>query len=369
MNTYGSGSRFASILPSLVSVLVGIFLGWYILFLTDPSYSLAGIGLVLSGGFTDGVSGIGILLCTAAPIILTGLSVGFSIQTGLFNIGASGQFTVGAFTAILLGIKLGALSAPLPCIFAVLGGMLAGALWGFITGALKAVFKVNEIISGIMLNYIGMLLVNLLIRSFIYDSTFNRSMSVPDSAQFHRDIFEKLLPGCRVNACFFIALFLVILIKLLLDRTTTGYELKMTGKNRFACHYAGINDNKNIMLSTAISGALAGVGGALMYLSDYGDHMIVVESILQQGFTGISVALLGMNDPIGILIAGLFIAHISVGGNYLQLFSYTPDLVNMIIAIIVYCGALVLPIRVLFEMLSARIRRRKGSSETREAET
>ena len=356
------------LLPPLLSVAVGIFLGWYILFITRPVDSLPGIGIVLAGGFLHGIHGLGALFYTATPIILTGLAVGFSIKTGLFNIGASGQFTVGAFAAILIGIKAGSLAFPLPCILAIAGGILAGALWGFFVGVLKAFFEVNEIISGIMFNYIGMLLVNLLIRTFVYDSAHNCNMDIPESAQLSRTFFEQFLPDSRLNAGFLIVLAIVFLVQFLLSRTTFGYELKIVGKNRFAGIYAGINDKRSILFAMMISGALAGAGGALLYLSDFGEHIYVVENVLQQGFTGISVALLGMNHPIGILFSGLFIAHITVGGNYLQLYGYTPDLVDMIIAIIVYCGALALPLRMLVERFAEKKQQMKSSAVSISAE-
>lgn len=337
--------KFRNILPSILSIIFGLLFGLYLLFVTKPTQALPGLATILEGGFTDGISGIGILLFTATPIILTGLSVGFSIKTGLFNIGASGQFTVGGFLAILVGIKFSFLPPIIHCLVSILAGALGGAIWGFISGYLKSRFNVSEVISGIMLNYTGMLLVNLLIRQFIYNSHYNRSADVASSALITRDFFEKILPNSRINAAFFIAVVIVVFIKILLDKTTFGYELKITGKNRNASLYAGINDSKNIILSMTIAGTLAGLGAALMYLSDFGQHISVVENVLQYGFTGISVALLGMSNPFGILVAGLFIAQITVGGTYLQLYGFTPDTVDMIIAVIVYCGALVVPIK------------------------
>ncbi len=328
--------RWIRILPSLISVLIGLLLGWYLLFITKPLDSFGGLGIILTGGFTDGLQGALLWLYTATPIILTGMSVAFSIKTGLFNIGASGQFTAGACAAVITSCCLPAAFPPfLNTLLAMIAGVAAGALCGAVTGAMKARFKVSEVISGIMFNYIVMLLSNLLIKKFAYNSSFNRSADIPSSAA---------LPG---NIIFPIAVVTVLIMKFILDKTTLGYELKTIGKNRNAGIYAGINDRKSILLAMAIAGALAGLGGTLMYMSSYGDHIEVVETVMQQGFDGISVALLGMSSPAGVIIAGLFIAHITVGGNYLQLYSYTPDVVNMIVAIIVYCGALVIPIRVL----------------------
>lgn len=354
---------FLEILPSIIAILIGLLCGWYVMFVTNPVDSWGGIWTIIKGAFNAGRGSVGQLFYTAAPIVLTGMAVGFSIKTGLFNIGASGQFTVGAFAAILVGCKATALPAGIHCAAAILAGMTAGALWGFISGALKAYFGVNEIISGIMLNYTGMLLVNLLIKTFVYDSVFNRSADVAEGAQLSSGFTESFLPGSHLNLAFVFAVAAVIIIKIILDRTTLGYELKITGKNRFAGVYAGIDDKKSIILAMIISGALAGLGGALMYLCDFGDHIVVVEEVLPQGFSGISVALLGMCDPIGIIIAGLFISYITVGGNYLQLYSFTPEVVKMIIAIIVFCGALVLPIR---EIINSRMSKKSKEEEAEE---
>ena len=343
------------IMPSIFSVIIGLFIGWFLMLLTNPVDSVSGIFTILKGGFIDGSEGIGRVIYTAIPIIMTGLAVGFSFKTGLFNIGASGQFTVGAFCAILVGVKLNMLPPFLHCAAAIFAGVLAGALWGTLSGALKAYFRVSEVITGIMLNYIGMLVVNLLIKTYVYDSTFNRTANVADSAVLKRGFLEWLLPGSGINVGFVIVIIVVILIKILLDKTTFGYELKTIGKNRFAGLYAGINDKKSIVLSMAISGALAGLGGALMYLSDFNDHIVVVDTVLQQGFTGICVALLGMSNPIGVFVSGLFIAHLTVGGNYLQLYSFTPEIVEMIIAVIIYCSSLTVVIK---NFLSERSKKR-----------
>lgn len=352
-----------SILPSVVAVLAGLLLGWYLMFLTRPVDSFGGLVTILTGGLSDKAEGIGTLLYTATPIILTGMSVGCSIQTGLFNIGASGQLTAGGIAAILVACNVTDMPPVVITILAMLTGVFAGVLWGALSGALKAYFKVNEVISGIMLNYICMLIGNILIKTYAYNRTFNRSADIPKAVMLGDSLLGKMLPGSRISIIFFISIVTVLVIKFILDRTTFGYELKLTGKNKYAGIYAGINDKKNTILAMAICGALSGLAGALVYLSTFGDHISIVESVSPLGFTGISVALLGMSNPLGIIAAGLFIAHITVGGTYLQLFSYTPDVVNMIIGVIVFCGALVIPIRVFFEQLMKKRERAKKEAK------
>lgn len=353
--------RFISVLPSVISVLIGLLCGWYLMFITKPADSLGGLVMIFAGGLTDGLPGIGNWLYTATPIILTGMSVAFSIKTGLFNIGASGQFTVGGLAAILAACKLTGLPPVMITVIAIMAGVLAGALWGTIAGVLKAYCSVNEIISGIMLNYVGMLLSNMLIKAFAYNSTFNRSADIPKQVMLGDSLLGRILPGSRISIIFVIAVIIVLMIKFLLDKTMIGYEFRMIGRNRFAGIYAGIDDKKTVVLTMAICGALSGLGGTLIFLSSFGDHILVVENLLQQGFTGISVALLGMSNPLGVIAAGLFIAHITVGGNNLQLYSFTPDVVNMIIAIIVFCGALVIPVRTIIDNIIKDREKKKNS--------
>lgn len=356
-------TRTQRLLPSLISAAIGLLLGWYLLFITRPADSLAGLKTILMGGIPEGTKGIGNLLNTASPIILTGLSVGFSIRTGHFNIGAAGQFTCGAAFAIFVGVRAVFLPPALRCVFAILAGALAGGLCGLVPGVLKAYCRVNEVISGILLNYVAMLLTNLLIREQFYDTVNNASLLVPEEARLSGGFLDALLPGCRVSPGFLIVLMILLLTWVLMEKTVFGYELRVTGKNRFAGLYSGIRGSRDTVLAMALCGAIAGIGGALMYLSDFGDRIILNETILPQGFTGISVALLGMSSPLGILLAGLFIAHLTIGGQYLQLFSFTPDIVDMIIAIIVYCGALTLPIRLLLEKRALKKERMKLAAE------
>ena len=285
--------------------------------------------MILQGGFTDGIQGIGQMLYLATPIIMTGLSVGFAFKTGLFNIGASGQFTAGAFAAVFVGVKF--------------------------------TFLPPGLHSSIMMNYIGMYLVNMMIQRTVYDQVKNQTMAVADGANLPKAGLDKLFPGTNINIGILIAILCVILIYIILNKTTFGYELKACGKNPNASKYAGINAKKSIVLSMVIAGALAGLGGALLYLADSGKYMQVLDVIAPEGFSGISVALLGLSNPIGILFAGLFIGHITVGGYNMQLFDFAPEVIDIIISAIIYCGALSL----LFKNLIYKIRMRKSAKKNK----
>ena len=277
----------------------------------------------------DGVLGIGRVLYYAVPIIMTGLSVGFAFKTGLFNIGTPGQFIVGAFAAVYIGVKWTFLPGSIHWLVAILGAFVAG-LWAVIPGVMKAYLNVNEVISSIMMNYIGMYLVNYSVSLVLFDALRNQSLPVASTAVIPKMGFDKIFTGSPANGGFVIAILFVILIYIVLNKTSFGYEMKACGFNKDASKYAGINEKRNIILSMVIAGALAGV----------------VDVLPAEGFNGIPVALLGLSNPIGVLFAGLFIAYLNVGGNAMQQFGFIPQIVDIIISCIIYCSALSLMIKV-----------------------
>jgi len=345
-----------SISPSLIAILSGVFAGFIIMLISNPANAFSGLIVILKGGWNSGMKGVGQVLYFATPIILTGLSVGFAFKTGMFNIGASGQLVVGALASIYVGINWTFLPGHLHWIVAMLMGTLAGMVWGMLVGLLKAYRNVNEVISAIMLNYIGMYGVNYLIKSSnsMYDILRNQTANVAASAAIPKagldNIFYNLIGKFKdvssVNAGIIIAVVVAIIIHVLLNRTTFGYELKACGHNRYASQYAGVNENRAIILSMAIAGALSGMAGALMFLAPpSGMHIHVQEVLAPQGFNGIAVALLGLSHPIGIIFAALFIAHITVGGGYLQSLRYMREIIDIIIGLIIYFSAFSLLMR------------------------
>lgn len=361
LRNFGKGEGLVNFCSSILAVAWGLIFGLFILIISNPQQAYSGFMMIIQGGFTDGIQGIGQVLYLATPIIMTGLSVGFAFKTGLFNIGAAGQFTAGAFAAVFVGVKFTFLPVGVHCLVALLAALLAGALWGMIPGLLKAFFNVNEVIASIMMNYIGMYMVNMLIQRTVYDQIKNQTQPVALGANLPRAGLDKLFPGTNINIGILVAVFFVIIIYMILNKTTFGYELKACGKNPNASRYAGINEKRNIVLSMVIAGALSGMGGALLYLANSGRYMQVLDVISPEGFAGISVALLGLSNPIGILFAGLFIGHITVGGYNMQLFDFAPEVIDMIIAAIIYCGALSL----LFRNLMSRIRMQKSRKAER----
>ena len=333
-------------LSSLFAIIVGHLVGFIILLISNPSQAAAGFATIITGPVTHGMKGIGQVLYYATPIILTGLSVGFAFKTGLFNIGASGQFIIGGFAAVYVGIKCGSLG-PIQWVVALVAAIIAGMIWGAVPGIFKAFFNVNEVISCIMMNYIGMYLVNFLVstNTGLYDKIRNYSKDVAKTANVPKMGLDSLFAGSSVNGGFIISVIAVIVIYIILQKTIFGYELKAAGFNADASKYAGMNEKRNIILSMAIAGGLSALAGGLLYLAGSGKHIVIEDILASEGFTGISVALLGLSNPIGVLFAGLFIAYITAGGFYLQLLNFSTEIIDIIIAVIIYFSAFSLFVR------------------------
>lgn len=341
---------YTGVLSSVFAIIIGLLVGFLILLICNPGQALPGFATILTGAFTHGAKGVGQIFYYSTTIILTGLSVGFAFKTGLFNIGASGQFIVGGFGAVYVGVMCKSLGS-IHWVVALLAGVLFGALWGLVPGLLKACFNVNEVIASIMMNYIGMYAVNWFVKSYkpIFNNIRNESKPVLSTANIPKMGLDKLFPDSSINGGFLLAVVAVILIYVILDKTTFGYELKAVGYNRDASRYAGINEKKSIILSMVIAGAISGLAGACLYLAGTGKHIEIVDTIADEGFTGISVALLGLCHPIGILFAGIFIAYLTAGGFYLQLFEFSTEIIDIIVAIIIYFSAFALIVKLLIQ--------------------
>lgn len=358
----GQGNKAAKkpnvgFLSSIFAILIGLLVGFIVLLICNPQQALPGFATILTGSFTHGLKGVGQIFYYATPIILTGLSVGFAFNTGLFNIGASGQFMAGTLGAVCVGILFKSLG-PVHWVVALLAAVLAGAVWGLVPGLLKAYFNVNEVISSIMMNYIGMYFVNWTVKSnkALFNVLRNESKSVASTANIPKMGLDQVFPGSSVNGGILIAVLAVILIWVLLIKTKFGYELKACGYNRFASKYAGINEKRSIMMSMVIAGALAGLAGGLSMLSGTGSHITIKDVVAPEGFTGISVALLGMSHPIGVLFAGLFIAYLQAGGFYLQLFQFSTEIIDIIIAVIIYFSAFALFVKLMLAKFGGKRR-------------
>lgn len=339
---------FSSFMSSLLAIGCGLIVGLVVLLISDPANALGGFMSILAGAFSS-MKDLGQVFYMATPIILTGLSVGFANKTGLFNIGGPGQFIVGAYAAVLVGVKCTFIPGALLWVVCLIAAMLAGALWGAVPGLLKAFCNVNEVIACIMMNYVGMYGVNFLITLTCFDSLKNQTMPVASNANAPRlgmdKIFRSGASASSVNAGIFIAIIAGIVIYYLIEKTKFGYELKACGYNRDAAKYAGINEKRSIVYSMVIAGALAGLGGACLYLAGAGKGIEVLDVLAADGFNGIPVALLGLNNPIGIIFSGIFVAYLNQGGFNMQLYGFAPQVIEIIIAVIIYFSAFALILR------------------------
>ena len=364
-----SMSGFGSLLASLVCIAIGLLVGFIVLLVLggitsaqsgEAGQSFAellnitweqGFKPILHGGFyakanTMGM-GVRMEILQTAPLIMTGLSVAFAFKTGLFNIGAAGQYTVGAFFALFSAIVL-----RLPWWACLLASALGGAIWGAIPGIFKAFLNVNEVITAIMFNWMGLYAVNTLIYQGGTGPMFNlkttKTFTLKECAP------QALIPSFNVNvggkAYFgklfmptigiFIAIALAVVIWIVINKTTFGYELKACGFNKNSAKYAGINEKKSIVLSMIISGALAGLGAGLFYLSGSKEWEPLVSTALPaMGFNGISVALLASSNPIGCIFSALFISHITVGGGFMYAKLFPTEVADIISGVVIYLCA------------------------------
>ena len=375
------------LLASLVSIMIGLLVGAVVVVIVGLVKSTIGIRgvwdgvrLILMGILSTGreagkltwgynPQNLGNMLFRATPVILTGLSVAIANKTGLFNIGAPGQYLMGTMATLMiaLGIPYGTLPLWIVWLLAFLGGMLAGAIWGSIPGMLKAFLNINEVLACIMTNWLAANIVTWAFdgsqfrnmvegtkTGYVYRTTYG--LTQVDGVWTYVDGLgvstpkmglNLLFPGSQVNGGILIAIVLAIGVSVLMNKTTLGYELKACGSNRHAARYAGINDKRNIVLSMAIAGALSAAGASLYYLSGNTEFFwTTYQSLPATGFNGIPVALLAVNNPIGVIFAGIFMAMLNIVGNTLSgMTAYNEYITDVIIAVIVYLSAFSLVVR------------------------
>ncbi len=375
------------LLASLISSLIGLTVGAAVVIVVGLAKNTIGIrgvwdGVRLiffgilstgreAGKLTWGYNSqsLGNMLFRATPLIMTGLSVALANKTGLFNIGAPGQYLMGtmATLAIVLGIPAGTLPGWLLWMLAFLGGMVAGAIWGAIPGALKAFLNINEVLACIMTNWLAANIV-----TWAFDvSNFKNMVEGTKTGYIYKTTYgltnvdgvwtyvegngiatpkmglNLLFPNSQVNGGILIAVLLAVLVYVLMNKTTLGFELKACGSNRHAARYAGINDKRNIVLSMAIAGALSAAGASLYWLSGNTEfYWNTSQSLPAIGFNGIPVALLAVNNPIAVIFSAIFMAMLNIVGNTLSgLTAYNEYITDVIIAVIVYLSAFSLVVR------------------------
>lgn len=331
-----------SLLASLVCVVLGLFLGYVVLLAINPAGAGEAILTVIKNFLTynrpsSQLKYLGNTLVKTAPLLMCALSILFAYKVGLFNIGAAGQYCMGAALSLYAALGLG--WGWLPCLIAA---MLGGAVLGAISGLLKSYCNVNEVISGIMLNWITLYLTNMLLTTVKEDtSPYTLVLSTTNPS--------ALLPSLGIGALFDnnqyvglalpLSLVMALLVWVVLGRTKFGYELKATGFNKNAAKYCGMAEKRNVILSLMISGALAGMGAAMLYLTGYEQWQCSTSSVPAMGFNGIAAAFLGGLNPLGTVLASFFIQHITAGGAYVDKSLYCAQISDLISAIIIYlCG-------------------------------
>lgn len=357
---------FSAFTSALLAIFLGLTIGFIVMLFARPERAMAAFRKILLFGFSD----LGNVFYFATPIMMTGLAVGFAFKMGLFNIGASGQYTIGMFCAMYVGF-IWKLPPGIHWIVCILAGMAGGMLWGMIPGIFKAYLNVNEVITSIMFNYIGTYLVDMLIKgnAKMYVTSTTRTAYLPVSAQLP----SLGVKNSSVNISIFFAIGLAIILFVVLNKTIFGYELKATGYNKHASKYAGMKGTKNIILTMMIAGGLAGLGGAFAILAPStiaGSSQTYepINVIAANGFNGIAVALLGNSSPLGIIFSALFISHIQRGGSQTSILGFKPEIIDVVISIIIYFSAFSLIMKMglgnFFKKLGHRKQAAKEESET-----
>lgn len=339
-------------LISIIATILGLIAGAILMFATGHN-AFEGFMYLIQGG-TKSLERIGNTIATATPLILTGLSLTFAFRTGLFNIGTPGQMLFGGLCATIVSQTI-SLPRPLLLLVLIVVAFLGGALWAAVAGILKALFNVHEVVSCIMMNWIGYWIVYYVVKDYFPNgSKTTESLPLADSLTLRAGWLSNHFGGSYINIGIIIALVAVFCIAFILNKTTFGYELKAVGFNKDAAQYAGISVNRSVIYSMMISGGLAGLAGLTQYLGVATNMQIGVMP--SQGFDGIAVALLGATTPFGSLLAALFFGLLYAGRGFMSVMTdVPPEIADTIIATIIYFAATsILVERVLDKMASKR---------------
>ena len=331
-----------SLLASLGCIVFGLLVGYIVLLFIQPKGAGKAILTIIENFFTYNraetqMKYLGSTLVKTAPLLMCSLSILFAYKVGLFNIGAAGQYVVGSCASLYAALAWG--WSWLPCmLLAIAAGMAAGA----IVGLLKTFCNVNEVISGIMLNWIVLYLTNMLL-------TQVKEETSPYTFVLSHKNASAILPSLGLGSLFNgnqyvglalpLSIVIAILVWVVLEKTRIGYELRATGNNKNAAKYCGMAEKRNIIMTLAISGMLAGLGAAMLYLTGYEQWQCSTSSVPGMGFNGIAAAFLGGLNPIGAILASFFIQHITAGGAYVDKSMYCAQISDLISSIIIYlCG-------------------------------
>ena len=355
---------FQAFAASIICIILGLLVGYIVLLFINPEGAAESILNVIKNFFTwkrpnQQLKQFGNTLSKTMPLLMCSLSILFAYKVGLFNIGTAGQYVAGACASLYAALAWG--WGWLPC---VLFAMLAGALLGSIVGVLKSYCNVNEVISGIMLNWISLYLTNTILSSVKevaspytkYITDVNPSALLPNAG------LDKLFNKNQyITIAVPLALLIAIAVSVILNKTKLGYELKATGNNKNAAKYSGMAENRNIILTLVISGALAGLGAAMLYLTGYMRWECTQSSVPGMGFSGIAAAFLGGLSPIGAIFSSFFIQHITDGGQYVNTNFYSSQISDLISSVIIYLCGFVLFIKITMNNMIRKSEEKKAA--------
>ncbi|MBR3318871.1 MAG: ABC transporter permease [Atopobiaceae bacterium] len=346
-------SRFAA---ALLAVLVGFIVSAIVLAIAgyNPIQAFAAL---FKGAFGR-PKYVANTIIKATPILLTGVSVAFAFKTGLFNIGAEGQYIVGTVLATIVGVKLN-LPMPVQIPVVLLSGIVGGAALGSFVGWLKAKFGIHEVITSIMCNWIAFYLCNYVVMSDTFHKPNSSSALAvnPSSYTMILGTWKKSAAGKEflagvpwlrevllktdLNAGFIIAIIVAILASIVLTRTKLGYELRAVGFNRDAARFSGISVERNIVLSMLISGGICGLAGALSITGTSPHTITLLAAMESYGFNGMSVAFIAACSPLGCIPSSILFSALIYGGMSVQQVMGAPsDIINIMIGTIVFVTAL-----------------------------
>ena len=334
-----------SLIASLVCILLGLFIGYIVLLFINPAGAGKAILDITKNFLTynkpaSQLKYFGNTLVKTAPLLMCALSVLFAYKVGLFNIGAAGQYVAGSCACLYAALAWG--WGWLPC---MLLAIVSGAVLGCVVGLLKSYCNVNEVISGIMINWIGLYTTNMILTNVKEDTSpytlqmksFGKQAILPTLG------FDKLLGDNKyITMAIPLSVLLAIVVWIVMEKTMFGYELKATGFNKNAAKYCGMQEKRNTILTLVIAGALAGLGGSLLYQTGYEQWQCTASSVPAMGFNGIAATFLGGLNPIGTIFASFFIQHITAGGAYVDKSIYCSQVSDLISSLIIYLCAFVL---------------------------
>ena len=358
-------SAVQSLLASLVCIVLGLLIGYIVLLFINPAGAGEAIAAVIKNFLnysksTLQMKNFGSTIVKTAPLLMCALSVLFAYKVGLFNIGAAGQYTVGACACLYAALAWH--WGWLPCLLLAL---VVGAVWGTIPGLLKAYCNVNEVISGIMLNWIGLYATNMVLTNVKEPTspyTFHIASENAGAILPTLGLDRLFADNGKVTLAIPLSIILAVVIAVVLSKTKFGYELKATGNNKNAAKYAGMAEKRNIIITLTLAGAMAGLGAALFYLTDYEQWLCTASSVPGMGFNGIAATFLGGLNPIGTIFASYFIQHITSGGAYVDKTMYCSQISDLISSLIIYLCGFVLFLKLYMNKIIARKEEKRAAA-------